>query len=201
MDPKTRKIALSMKKRMGDAIVDFKLIGENQDKLVSVTVHGHVLLYNLGLKSHKKRGIVAKFRIDVLEEECQSLAVCEKNQYVIVEVGDVMSLFCSKMLILQVDEDSISKLAEIDEYSKSIREKYAQEWIGYAEKEALWVGLSGEEGPVQVYAYNTESGDFREIEDERVSHQERRVFKLHRMGGKLYYTGMGARLMRLSWSY
>ena len=60
------------------------------------------------------------------------------------------------------------------------------------------MGLSRNiDGIVQVYEYNTEADDFRELRNQRVSHFEKYPTKLMRVGDEFFYTGTKGRVMRV----
>ena len=48
LNPKTRKIEIEITKSVGNEIREFKLFGKNENRVVSITEDGHILLYSLG---------------------------------------------------------------------------------------------------------------------------------------------------------
>ena len=120
-----------------------------------------------------------------------------------VEIGK--GYYSSKMVILKLSEGTFVKGASSEHYGEQIGQKWAIEWLGYAKKHILWVGLSMEtvkdKGVMHVYDYDIEKNELKEVREKRVSHQERDPYRLHRLGDKFYYTGMKGQFMSLSVSF
>ena len=197
----TKTTEIEVEKNVGDFIRDFRLFGEEEDRVVSATEDGHIILYRLDY-AEKSGEVVAHSKIELIkdrEEQPRSLSVCDQNQYVFVEIrknGD--PYICSRMMVFKITEDYLIKKATIDQSNENIGYKIALECYGYVGAHILWIGLSGNEnGVAQVYDYDTESGLFRELEEKRVGHQEEDPTKIHRLGDKFYYTGEEGKIMRL----
>ena len=189
VNPSTRKIEVELKKSVGSYIIDFRLFGDWENRVISVTKDGYVILYNLDCD--QKRGQVdSHYKIKMIEERREwpgSLAVCKRNLYVFVEIG---AGYCSRNVILKLRQEGLVQIACIDQY--------ALESFGYIESHILWVGLSwSSNGPVQIFDYDTENGEFNELVDKRVSHQEYLPYKLHRLGDSLFYAGKKGKFMSL----
>ena len=201
IDLEARKIEMEMEKKLGNEIMDFKLFGEEQRRIVSVTKDGYVILYNLG--SGRRRGGVTDCKeieqMEEREEGGNSVAVCERNEYVLVEVRkSVHPFLCSRMLVFKLNRDSLVMTAGIDLFSQKIGFKCALESCGYGDGRALWVGLTRDDkGPIQLYGFDTRSGELDELVDKRVSHQEKYPRNLHYLKGKFYYTGSKGKVMSL----
>ena len=74
----------------------------------------------------------------------------------------------------------------------------ALESLGNVGRFIIWVGLSGlENGVAQLYVYDTETGEFKELEGKRVSHRELYPAKIHLLGTRFYFTGWNGKVMRL----
>ena len=202
INPKTKKIDIEVKKIVGKDVRDFRLFGEKENRVVAVTWDGYLLLY--GLKYAQRSGsLISNQHLELIEERMErpkSIAVCEKNKYVFLEIGQSHNPFiCSRLVILKLSYNTFTKMASIDQFSQKIGEKYAFECFGYAERHILWVGLSRENnGFVQIYSYDTQAGELRELEDKRIKHQECEPYKLHRVREKFYYTGKNGKLLSLS---
>ena len=202
INPSTKKVEIVLKmieRGPGKDITDFRLFGEREDRVVSVTSSCQIILYSMSYK--QKRGVVAHYQEDLMNkrnEQGQSIAVCKKNEYVCVGIGQWKSpSLCSRMIILKLNQNSFIKTASVDLFRKEIGANYVLETIGYVGRHIMWVGLSWKSGSVQVLDYDTETGGFNEIEDKRVSHEEFSPFKLRRLGDQLYYIGENGKLMRL----
>ena len=65
----------------------------------------------------------------------------------------------------------------------------------------LLVGLSSSFGFVHLYDYNTGTGEFKELVEKRVYHDEKNPRKIQRVGDESYYTGRMGTVMKLSLSF
>ena len=231
VDPKTRKVEIDVPKTFGGTITDFRLFGEQEDKAVALTwdtfSEGEVdlILYNLDYDKNigSVRGDRCKIKLTREGEDAASLAVSEKNDYVLVELkksekltldpknDDVLEktqksknlpTLGSRMLIFKVNEDSFQKTETIDLLNLNIGYNHSLECLGCAGRHILWIGVStDEEGLAQVYDYDTERKELREMKDKRVRIQEYHPYKLLPLNGKFYYVGKKGKLMRLVVSY
>ena len=199
VNPRSKKVEINMRKKTGDKIGDFKLFGQHDNRLVSVTFDGYVALYNL--THNKKRGVISQSRLDLISqrrEQPTSIAVCNKNRYLLVEISEGVKWIYGKMVVLIVRRDSLSIAATIDQFDNAIGSIRALECCGYAGNHILWVGLTEDTiGTARVYDYDPETGVLAERGDKRVDHEELYPKKLHFMNGKFYYSGMDGQLMSL----
>ena len=201
INPLTRRIEIEVEINVGDIINDFRLVGENEGRVVSITDDGYTLLYGLDYK-RKTGSAIASYKDRVAEEwmeKPQSLAVCERSLYVVEEIGALG--ISSRMLILKLSHNTLVPMVFIDQVTQNIANKFALDCIGYAGSHILWLGLSrkwNQEGKSQVYDFDTQTRVFKELEERRVTHQENDPFRLHRLGDKFYYTGRNGKVMRIS---
>ena len=197
-NPVTKEIEIELENTVGGKIFDFKLVGEQEDRAVAVTEDGYAILYTL--YPNEKSGIVAQYKEELLVEERQektiSIAVCPKNEYVLIEID--CGLICSRMVILKLSEGTFTKTASLNMYGKTTGSKYALESYDYVGSHILWVGLSVFRPQVYLFDFDTETGEFRELEDKRILHREKYSYKLHRLGNQFYYTGVWGKVYRLS---
>ena len=82
-----RKIEVELKKGVGYSINDFRLFGEQEDRVIAATRDGCVIQYSLGNKS--KRGVVAHYQEELFKNRKEqgnpiAVAVFEKNHHVLV---------------------------------------------------------------------------------------------------------------------
>ena len=201
INPRLKKIELELKNPVGDMIKEFRLFGEKDNRVVSLTWEGHVILYSL---THgKKRGVVDFYSIGRIEERLEfGISIAAKNDYVLVEMKGLYNSahVCSRMIAFKLNGDTLIKKSCIDQYNQKIGEKMALEHCGSTGSHILWVGLSNdnEKGLAQLYDYDTEGEVLQELEDKRVYHQERLPQRLIIQSGKFYYVGWFGKLMRLS---
>ena len=153
-----KKIEIQVTKSVGEDIMDFCIVGKEEDRVICVTLDGYLVLYKLNYS--EKTGVVVshrKVQMDELREESpQSIAICEKNQYLVLEIAGRMddSRKCSRMMIFRVTEDKLLRQNIIDQSREKIREKLALECLGYVGTHILWLGLSlDEEGFAQIFDY------------------------------------------------
>ena len=203
INPKTKKVELGIKNDVGGRIRDFRLLGKQDNRGVLITQDCHVILFSLG--ENQKEGIVDSFKIEKFEERKesgQSIAVSDNGEYVLVELQIWVDPHpCSRMFVFQVNGHSLVKKAILDLLSQGIGFKSALEFCGYAGSYIVWIGLSKQDnGPAQLYTYDTEGGELKELEDQRVNHQEFYPWRLHPLNGKYYFIGCNAQLMCLSLS-
>ena len=198
LQTKAIEIESSMRKR----VVDFRLFGNSEDQVILVTQDGFIMLYIIDFA--KKIGSVVdqyEMLLNVsLEEIPKSLAVCSKNKYIFVEVGRSLNNTSSRMAIFKVSAVGLTREAILDNDSDSNwqGQKYALEYFTSVGRCLLWIGLSRRRGGyVQVYSYDTESGEFKEMKEKRVLHLEDEPLKLDRIGKKFFYTGALGKVMRI----
>ena len=124
-----------------------------------------------------------------------SLSVCSNNKYVVVDVGDKRDNFVSsRMFIFEVNGSSLVKTERLDQYTKRIRSIWALESFGYAGTQAIWIGLL-KDGWAQLYSYDSERKELRELQHKKVLHKEYCPNKPHRLDGKFLFTGDRRMLM------
>ena len=195
LNPKTKKIEIELKNKEGGSIKDFKLFGEHENRIIAVTSN-KVKLYNL-TNSDQKKEIFDSYLDLGYNEEPTSLSICNKNKYMVITFEKHER--CSGLQVYKIFEDSLINTAYMTYPDLSSGTIQALGCFGYAEARILWVGLSmGEAGDSMIFDYDTETGEFRELEEKRVSHGEYGPTKLHSCDSKCYYVGRSGSLMKLS---
>ena len=166
--------------------------------MISVTNDGYAIQYSLDYK--QRRGVITHKELELENDykNAVSVAVCSKNQYFLVEIGS--SYYTSRMIILKLSiQGTLYQRASIDLYNQWVGEKYALESLGYIGRHSLWVGLSKErDGFIQVYDFDTKTGELKELEEKRRGHGEECPFRLHCLGDEFYYIGYLGKLMKLT---
>ena len=199
-----KRVEIEVLKSLGGDINDFRVFSENEDQVVALTKDGYVLLYQLDF-GKKTGSVVSQTKLDLIEERYEngkSISICSKNKNLLVEIGQYWSSFiCSRMVVLQLDSQKLVKKAVIDQYSQKIGSKYALECYGYAGRHALWIGLSwNHNGMAQVYDYDTQTAELKELVDKRIGLEERDPIKILKLANQFYYTGYRGKVMQLSLS-
>ena len=200
INPSTRKIELVLKKSFREKICNFCLFGEGEGKVAAVSWDGDIVLFTLnglntrGAAEHYK-AVLHLYRGEVT----QAIAVCEKNKFALVEIGNHFRNRSSRMLILELTpQDQFTPKVSIDIHDQAKGSIYDLESFGYVGEHILWVGLSSTfNGEIRLFEYRPEEGQLRELEEKSVSHQEEDLWRLHRLGNKFYYTGSQGKLMSL----
>ena len=204
IDLETGEIDFEVRKSDGNTITSFEVFGKREDRVLALSRSGCLLLYQLNFE--QKKGSVINHHYEELRQDRNeagiSLAVCPKNQHVLVEIGHSMdSMSCSKVLLFKLEKTKIVFKASIDQRQQGLQTKIALSCYGYFKRHVLWVGLSmGENGVAQVYDYNLETGEFEELVQKRRKHYEKHPLMLHQFGKIFYYTGNFGRVMKLSLS-
>ena len=198
----TKEVEIEVVKAVGNEIQDFRVFGEQEDKVISVTQDGHILLYALDY-AQKQGSVIAQHQVTLSDERNEAalgVAVCGKNDYALVElVQNHPATISSRLMVFKVSGDTLVQTASIDQYSQKIKYNWALESFGYSGSHSLWVGLSRDyKEPAKLYSFSTEAAELKELEDKRVSTQETHPEKLHRLGRKLYYTGYEGQLVSLA---
>ena len=204
VDLEAKKVEIEVNKKNGDIITDFRLFGAREDRVVSLTKEGDVLLYFFDFR--KKTGsVVSHTRIELIKERTekgQSLAVSGCTEYILVEIGCKQSPpISSRMAVLQIENcgTSLAQKVVIDCFELKLETKLALEWLGCLEGRVLWVALSRNQyGSAQVYSYSMKDRKLEELAEKRVNHREFVPFKLQRLAGELYFTGNFGSLKSLS---
>ena len=202
INPRTKKLGVNLESKADHRFIQkFRIFGQEENQVVSVTRDCQVFLYNL-YKS-PKRGVVGQYQIQKLNERQEkpaSLAICDKNEYILVEVEDYSITRRSRIFIFKVKKDVLIKIASIDESIHLVGHKSALKCFSSLGNHILWVGLSGK-GFTQIYHYNSETEVLEELKDKRVRRFINEPLKLHIVEGEFYYLGSNGKLMRLSVSF
>ena len=187
-------------------IQDFRIFGENEEKVLSVTVDGVLSLHNFDY-SQTKRFTLDESKIDLLKERTESvysLAVCDKGRFVMVHLqakNDGVGCF-SRIIVSNLRGSKFQQMTTLDLYSQQLGRNLALECCGYVGSHVLWVGLSiHRKKMAHLYDLNSDTGELRELEQKRVKHLEWRPCKIYRRGPDLYFTGMNQRVMNLSLNF
>ena len=203
IDPQTRKIemeAIIVKESPG-RVIDFKIMGRKQNKVISVTETKVIVTgFNFTKKTTSE---LTSFELKLIKsryERAVSVAICDKNQYVFVDVGikeDMTQIMSSRVFIFKLILGSFIEKGCIDLYNLNIGETPAVRHFGNVGTHVLWVGMSWS-GDAFLYDYDAGTGEFRELKEKRVKHQEKCPLKLQLVGDQFFYTGDHGRVMTLS---
>ena len=201
LNPQTREIELEvdLDESLSGDLSHFRMCGDEEDKVISVNDEGHIILYHLDYE-RKLLEVTATYQVALIEERWEmplSLAVCEKGKYAFLEIGQDPCL-SSRIFIFVLSENRLIQRASIDRSYEEITVNLALECFGYIGRHIVWVGLSMRDGIVQVFDFHTQTHEFMELKDMRVSHLEEDPEKIYWVGDKFYFTGRGGRVMMMS---
>ena len=197
-----RLIEIEAKKQVGDHIVDFKVFGEIDEQVISLTSNGNLLSYFLNYAMRKVCAIT-RVRIPMVkrrDERALSLTVCPNNKFAFIELIYGRSHKCSRIAIFEVSGNTFAKKSVIDQTSTRLGCKYVVECCGYFENYVLWIGLSYER-VAQLYNFSPETGALRELETVRIAHGEREPYQIHRLHDKYFYVGYLGNVKYLNLSF
>ena len=179
---------------------DLKIFGENEEKIVSMTDDGRLLLHIL---SYSQKEIISfnKHKIDLIQERDETpvtLAVDNKSQFIFAGLQS-SGFDSSRILIFRVKgNNELSQRAVLDEYGRNIRIKAAPCCLGYSGVHVLWAALEHVSPErLQVYAYNIKARTLSELEDKRVNHRESCPEQFSLLRDQIYYRGGNGKVIKL----
>ena len=204
LDRKRVEIKIKLReKRPRSVIYELRLLGKNEQILICLTLRGMIRVYFINFDL-KKVFVFKRYRLPLSEEKHEfgvSMAVCDKSDYILVEVrgsGDRGPSLCSKMFILRPQGNNLVQKGMIHCFDLGLTCKPVLQCCGYFGKKILWLGLQyQEEGLAQVYEYNTETEAIRELEGCRVHHGEELPSQMYRDENYFWFSGSKGRVVRL----
>ena len=184
-------------------INDYRVFGENENKIISLTVDGYIGLHILSY-SLKKVCFRTQVKVELKDHilECAtSIAVSKKNDYAIVglDSNDFGACFSSRMIIYKIEENRLSIRATLDRLAERMRDISALDCCGYFAGHLLWIGLSLDlNGIVHIFDYDVSERELKEQKELRVSHKEIDPLMIRPIQNSLYYCGRRGILMKLT---
>ena len=132
-------------------------------------------------------------------ERGYSLVVCDKNQFIFVELAQKKTpYYSSRIMILEMKDDRLVLKTTVENFWREVGQLTAMRFYGYIGSHALLIGMSEKNhGMVYIIDYNTESGEFSLLEDQKLIHEEYYPCKITRSGNQFYYTGQKGKVMKL----
>ena len=190
VDPITLKVEIEIDLSLGGWIKKFRVIGDKEDRVVVLTNTGYVVLYWLDF-ARKKSLKISLYQLNLNEEKREepwNLAVCDKSEYLFVEIRAMSE--SSRMIILRRKKDKLTKVASVEQDCQNMIVKQTVECFGYVGRHILWCMMTNKDnGILQFFDYDPDTQKFRELEGNKVYHHESWPDKLHRLDDKLYYIG------------
>ena len=202
----TKITEIEVERRYGD-FCDFKLFGKH--RLIGITYDSGESAYFLSLyRLSCSRGLLAlmnESRIEKLQDRNEifdSLEVCDRNQYCLVELSGMngRARYCSRMLIFEVSKGKLKLKVNFDVLTQKMARKRSLKCGGYSGKYLFWIGLSNK-GMAHLCAFDTKRNELKELVDKSVAQPESEPSRIHKFGESLYYTGDWAKVVKLSIEY
>ena len=196
-----KQVEVEPKRAVGELICDFRIFGKKESRVLALTTDAYILLYHFNYQL-RKIGARNSFKIELKQERNEhgsSIAVSDKGEYALVEIGSKMGNIASRMVILKIETNQLQIRTIIEIFSHELGTKYGLECAGYAGCHILWVGLtSNGDGIAQIYDYDTQIGQLKELVSKRRGQQGSCLHQIHRLGNEIFYTGRHGRVLRLS---
>ena len=184
------------------SIRDLRIFGSSENRIIFITRKGWICIYYLNYSLRKVIGH-HRSRIEGVRgetEEGYALSVSENNRYILASLITSVVDRRSRLFLYEIRSHSLLKLAVLEDKSCGIGIQGALEFWGRVGAHFLWVGLSERVGFVQLFDFDAESGELKELAQKSVSHQEFSPRKMCRLGNNFYFTGGDAKIMQLSFN-
>ena len=193
---------MEVNKPQGGYIIDFRLFGKNDEKIVSITIDGYVYLHILKYDS-RKLCACNHLKLELHEKEREqalSIAVCDKGKYALIELDGSNDLGVTiRLLVVKIDFNQITNTAIFEpgiQHPSSIR---ALECCGYLREQIVWLALTESDLSVaQIYQYNTITSALAQRQQLRMMNKESFPQRVQRIGNSFFYTGAKGSLMKLT---
>ena len=172
-------------------ILSFKLFGENQNKMASLTSETEILVHTVNFQ-RKKISLVQKVNYrEFGRQDVGFVAVCNQDKLLFVGVPNLLVVF-------KLEANQLIKLTQgalIKRISPNNR-LTDMECLRYVGKHVLWVGIEdGSYGHVHIFYYDLEKKELKFLK--RKSCRVFQAEKIQKLGKDLYYTGWNSKVMKL----
>ena len=198
-------VEIEIKTKESVFIRDIKLFGKGENQIVSIARIGLVTLHavNYDLKKMCCKLTYGDRSMEGRSKVSFSLAVCGQGKYLFACLAETKRTpKSSRIIILEVKDRSLVKIAEFDEPKHDLKVKMAVQYVRRVEKNIFWVVASPLSwSKIYLYDFDVETKELRELEEKRIPHQENNVWKIHRLGDNLYYTGYYGSIMSMRLSF
>ena len=195
----------------GDFCTEYKLFGERENKIIATTNRGYnpsVPLVTLDVFDYKRRKLLSStvFKIEPIQqipEFLNFLAVSDTNDYALVHLlktnTGTLPLPPSRIMIIGIQGHLLFQKAFL--HLSDVKSP-ALSCFGCFVDHILWAGVEGvKPHNVVIFDYNTKSGTLSEVDGKRVSHGLTNPGSYNRIENKLYFSGWGGQIMRVTLRY
>ena len=186
------------------SLVDFRLFGENQDRVIALTRGGGVYLCQIDY-GQKKAEVVAETKIELTRQKKEkgfAIAVSEDNGFAFVEIEGKNKRYqevSSRAVVLEIAEQALTQKAAVDQFEEGRGRKLAVEGAGISGNHYLWVSVTQDKiRRGQVLVFDKETGELKDLENKQFNQIDSDPYKLYRLGGELYFVGFFGRIVKLS---
>ena len=192
----TKEVEFKVEKTVGGYIEDFKLFGDRDRRLVALARQRYIILFNLDF-AQKEGSEITHYQIEKEEwrnEEVNSIAVCEKSDYVFVELGK--GWMSSRILILKLNQNSLEQRGFIDHFSEKNYIVRLIDCFRYVGRHILWFGLPDSGASVVIYDFDMDTGEIQELKEKKTKLEVNSVIRFCPLENYFYYICMTGKLMR-----
>ena len=188
---------------MDDEIRDFQVLGSRQDKLLTVSETGYMILYHMSYRARRcltyrtKKVTLMKGR----REKISCLCVDPKTNYLALSIMDSRYLIGSRILLFQLRGAGLRLENGIDFHFESMRQFDAFGFIGRFYGSLVLCGLTaGKESQVVTYGVDLRTREFNEVYELRLKLENvGGPVKMVRMGEFLYSSDLSGRLIQVNY--
>ena len=157
IDLKRKQIQFKAKKRPGRFMLAFKLFGEKENKMITLTNEGYIIIHAVSYQMRKVLGIQ---KIKFSDPGGRSIAVCDQNHLVLVQGHD-------RMILFKLEANSLTQIACFDQ------NYFVPDFncFGCVGTHVLWIGLcydlSGS-GSIFISDYDIDKKKLKDLVAKRV---------------------------------
>ena len=184
------------------SLVDYKLVGRKENKLVYLTFEGSIYIFCLNFEMRK---ICSKQRYQVQidfhqrkHENGVALEVCDQGKFFLVNIRSAVRNCTSRMIVFELRGHKLIQAADLDIRDEGHSIGLAMSFWKRIGKHLIWITLSRRLGNALIFDFNGESGGLRELDGKRVRHKEFSPSKMCHFGDQFYFTGREGRISRLT---
>ena len=195
-------IELKIRESKHGSIKDYRHVGEKGNKIVLITSNCFVSLcsVNFDLKKICSKCGYQFPTIQRRSEEPECLAVSQDGKYILAGLYQSGYPKSCRITVFGVKGRILTTLATLNEKYRKIMRKPVLGCWGSIGKHVILLAFS-ENHLIYCYDFDSESRKLKELRENRVVSQESGISRFERVGDKLYYTGSGGKLMKLSFKF
>ena len=199
LDMSLKKVNAVLKIPSDEALCDFQLLGDREDRLVTITQKGELNLFKILTRASIFK---MNFYLDlVMVRKKIDIFVDPNNKFIIVQTGNLVPSSKSSILrILRVNDsaDELELVRMVKKHQCGFYGQFKFCFCGQFAGKSLVVGLGlNLISEAEIFLVDSESLEFGTVEGKTVELGEKVVMGCCRLGDDIYYTGSHAKLMKL----